>query len=210
MGRHMQSQNGILDQSQRTNGKFGPFPSEVYLHGAIWLGRNYVMISEEMAESMEFFRNKVLREITSVSDDKYDLQRCVNRLCLLSGSIVTEAIEISNRYKLRAKDILHGASALKPGDTSGMNLFLRNLPIDSIMERTNLSSNYGAVESRHRSSTAPVASNINSSRISSQPSPMRSASPGSAKIQLRSQSSATSPNKSNLAGGGYMNKMGCR
>jgi hypothetical protein len=154
MGRHLKQ--NTLDHSYRVTGKAGVFPSELYLQGAMWLGRNFVMISEEMGEAMEFFRTKVLREISAVTEDRSDLNRSLNRLALLAGSTVAEAVEITSRYKGRARDVLRGASGLKAGDHQGMNLFLRNLPIDSILERSNLTHSYGAVESRtQRSSSAP-------------------------------------------------------
>jgi hypothetical protein len=145
-----------MDHSYRTTGKTGVFPSEHYLQGAMWLGRNFVMISEEMSEALEFFRTKVLREISSVTEDRSDLMRCVNRLSLLAGSTVAEAVEITSRYKTRAREILRGASSIRAGDNQAMSLFLRNLPIDSILEKSNLTTSYGAVEPRFRSASVPV------------------------------------------------------
>lgn len=154
MGRHIKQ--SAMDHSYRATGKTGVFPSEHYLQGAMWLGRNFVMISEEMSEALEFFRTKVLREISSVTEDRGDLVRCVNRLSLIAGSTVTEAVEITSRYKIRAREILRGASSIRAGDHQAMSLFLRNLPIDSILEKSNLTTSYGAVEPRFRSASVSV------------------------------------------------------
>ena len=102
IGRH----SAALEYSYKNTGKTGAYPAELYLQGAIWLGRNFVMVSEEMSEAMEYFRVKVLKEINSISDDHDDIQRTCNRLSLLAGSTVTEAVEITGRYKHRSRDIL--------------------------------------------------------------------------------------------------------
>ena len=38
-------------------------PSEAYLRGALWLGRNLTMVIEELAEGLDFFRSKFLSEV---------------------------------------------------------------------------------------------------------------------------------------------------
>lgn len=62
IGRHSLAHSH--DHSYKHTGKTGGYPSELYLHGATWLGRNFLMVSEEMAETMEHFRAKALRELT--------------------------------------------------------------------------------------------------------------------------------------------------
>lgn len=114
----------------------------------------------------------------AINEDRSDTQRLTNRLSLLVGSLVTEAVEITSRYKVRARDILQGASSLKPGDYTGMSLFLQNLPIDSLLERPNLTSSYGAV------SKPP------------------SGRPKSAAVISRSQSSVKGGNNSRLSSSG--------
>jgi len=181
MGRHIKQ--SAMDHSYRQTGKAGVFPSDLYLQGALWLGRNFVMVSEEMGEAMEFFRTKVLREISAVTDDRSDLIRCVNRLSLLAGSTVTEAVEITGRYKGRAREILRGASTIRPGDYQAMSLFLKNLPIDSILEKSNLTTSYGAVESRYTRAVSAPSRREGSARKTQSVSPSkmtaaRAASPG--------------------------------
>ena len=139
-----------LDQSYRAMSRSGrgsgKYPTEEYLQGAMWLGRNLVMLNEEMSERMESFRSKVLKEISYINEDKADQVRTTNRLSLLAGSSTTEAVEIAMRFNQRTRDILQGVSAIQPGDISAMQLFLQNLPIDSLLEKSNLTSSYGAVE----------------------------------------------------------------
>lgn len=145
LGRH----SVALEHSYKHTGKAGAYPSELYLQGALWIGRNFVMVAEEMTEAIDFLRSRILKEITAISEDRSDPQRSANRLSLLAGSTVTEAVEITNRYKHRSREILQGIAQLRPGDYSAMSLFLQNLPIDSLLERPNLTSSYGAVESKH-------------------------------------------------------------
>jgi hypothetical protein len=38
-------------------------PSEGYLRGALWLGRNLAMVIEELAEGLDYFRSKYLTEV---------------------------------------------------------------------------------------------------------------------------------------------------
>ena len=144
MGRHALVTSE--DLSYRGTGKTGMYPHELYLQGALWLGRNFVMLSEEMVEQMEIFRSRVLQEINSILEDASDSQTSVNRLSLLAGSTVTESVEISNRHKYRSREMLSGAASIKPGDYQAMNLFLRNLPIDSLLEKSNFTSSFGAVD----------------------------------------------------------------
>ena len=38
-------------------------PSEAYLRGALWMGRNFGLIFEEVAESLDLFRTKFMTEV---------------------------------------------------------------------------------------------------------------------------------------------------
>ena len=38
-------------------------PSELYLRGALWLGRNITMVIEDLAEALDFFRSRFLSEV---------------------------------------------------------------------------------------------------------------------------------------------------
>lgn len=149
LGRHNVVNAAAPDStlSYKSTGKTKAYPPELYLQGALWLGRNFVMLSEEMVEQMEFFRAKVLREITAIGEDYSDPQRSSNRLSLLAGSTVTESVEITTKYKYRAREMLQGAASIKPGDYNAMQLFLQNLPIDSLLDhKSNLTTSYGAYD----------------------------------------------------------------
>jgi hypothetical protein len=39
-------------------------PSEPYLRGALWLGRNIAMVLEQLAESLDSYRSKILSEVS--------------------------------------------------------------------------------------------------------------------------------------------------
>ena len=39
-------------------------PSEPYLRGALWLGRNISMVLEQLAESLDSYRSKILSEVS--------------------------------------------------------------------------------------------------------------------------------------------------
>ena len=48
--------NGIRDEVDG-------HPSELYLRGALWLGRNIMMVIEDLAEALDFFRSRFLSEV---------------------------------------------------------------------------------------------------------------------------------------------------
>ena len=48
--------NDIRDEVDR-------HPSELYLRGALWLGRNITMVIEDLAEALDFFRSRFLSEV---------------------------------------------------------------------------------------------------------------------------------------------------
>jgi len=110
----------------------GSYPNESYLRGAMWLGRNFTILSEELAEEMDTFRTKFMGEVSSASQDT-DLRRCCHRLTLLANSGITQAHSMTHKSRQKVREILQGASSLKPGDSHGFKALLRTLPIESAL-----------------------------------------------------------------------------
>jgi hypothetical protein len=127
LGRHISSQ-----VETRVKNEGAGHPSETYLAGAMWIGRNLCMLSEELAEAMEHFRSRYLREVAAAAGDGDD-KRAAHRLQLLAGSGVTEAVGLVTRAKLRSREILSGTAGIDVGDVEGMSDFLTKLPIESML-----------------------------------------------------------------------------
>ena len=51
----------------------GEHPSDLYLRGALWLGRNFTMVIEDLAEALDFFRSRFLSEVILF---KFSLHPC--------------------------------------------------------------------------------------------------------------------------------------
>lgn len=83
----------------------GSHPTESYLGGAIWLAKNYSLLSDDLVQEVDEFRSKFLIEVARASEDA-DLRRSCNRLNLLAGSGVTQAMSMINRNRIRAREIL--------------------------------------------------------------------------------------------------------
>jgi hypothetical protein len=108
------------------------YPNDSYLRGAMWLGRNLTIVSEELAEEMDLFRSKFMAEVANASQD-VDARRCAHRLTLLANSGITQAHSHCNKARLKTREILQGASALKAGDSKAFKALLRTLPIESAL-----------------------------------------------------------------------------
>ena len=104
-------------------------PSDEFLRGALWLGKNLVMVAEELSEAMTYYRAKHLGEVNAAASDT-DLTRCCRRLSLLANAGMTEAVALTSSTKTRARELLEGAAALTPGDHKGLQDLLLKLPID--------------------------------------------------------------------------------
>jgi hypothetical protein len=111
-------------------------PSESYLRGALWLGRNVSTLIEELAEGLDYFRSKFMKEVAAAVSD-LDLSRSRHRLNLLAGSSVNESLALANRCRVRARDIMQGVSSLSSGDLATFQEFLRTLPIESALQPFN-------------------------------------------------------------------------
>ena len=92
----------------------GPHPTESYLRGALWLGRNLTMVIEEMAEGMDHFRVKQLAEISTATSDP-DMSRALHRLSLLAASGANETLTLVNRSRVRAREMLQGTASISAG-----------------------------------------------------------------------------------------------
>ena len=98
--------NTLRDSIDSAGGsEYGNFPTESYLKGALWIGRNLTLVIEELADSLDIFRNKYLVEISSAAQDS-DARRSAHRLNLLAGAGITEALSLANTSRMRARQIL--------------------------------------------------------------------------------------------------------
>jgi hypothetical protein len=112
----------------------GSFPTDGYLKGALWIGRNLTLVVEELADSLDIFRNRHLVEISAAAQD-HDPRRASHRLNLLAGTGITEALALANTSRMRARNILQGAASLLPGDVHSLKGFLKTLPIESALDK---------------------------------------------------------------------------
>eukprot|EP00605_Chrysophyceae_sp_TOSAG23-4_P000727 GSChrysophyteH1.ASY1.ANO1.811.1 assembled CDS len=112
----------------------GSFPTDSYLKGALWIGRNLTLVVEELADSLDVFRNRHLVEISAAAQD-HDPRRASHRLNLLAGTGITEALALANTSRMRARNILQGAATLLPGDIESLKGFLKTLPIEAALNK---------------------------------------------------------------------------
>lgn len=146
-----------LEQLHRRNSKGGhdaPYsvledsygtPSAEYLKGAIWLGRNLHMITEDLVEQLDSFRTKYLREVSVLSRGgggdtnqgtvSSSTASTSHRLSLLAASGITETITIAYNARTKSRKMLQQASSLTPGDQEGMHQLLLDLPVESMLTK---------------------------------------------------------------------------
>jgi hypothetical protein len=125
-------------------------PSAEYLKGAIWLGRNLHMVTEDLVEQLDFFRTKYLREVSALSRTATGSSTSngamtgtgmgdpgagagvgtSHRLSLLAASGITDAMTIAYAARTKSRQMLQQASGLSPGDREAMQRFLMDLPIE--------------------------------------------------------------------------------
>lgn len=98
-GRDVRSPSAIRTMSM------GQSPSAEYLAGSLWLGRNLVMHSEELYESIARMRLKYLKDVTSASKDT-DTTRALHRLTLLAGCCMTETLTLTTDAVQKSRSIL--------------------------------------------------------------------------------------------------------
>jgi len=80
-------------------------PSEEYLRGALWLGRNFVSVVEELCSNVESVRLRCLKDIAQASADG-DTARTAHRLALLVNSIVTEYTTMVLKVSYKGREML--------------------------------------------------------------------------------------------------------
>jgi hypothetical protein len=118
LGRQI-SHGGNLSQSYdiSVTGISDAYPSDAYLKGALWLGKNISLLIEELADAMDRFRTNHLSEIASASHDT-DPRRVCHALTLLAASGTNELVAMSQTARSRAREVLQ----VKPDDIlSSMN-----------------------------------------------------------------------------------------
>jgi hypothetical protein len=107
-------------------------PSEEYLRGALWLGRNFVSVVEELCSNVEAVRLRCLKDIAQAAADG-DKARTCHRLSLLINSIVTEYTSMVLKVSYKGREMLQGAASIPVGDLAAYDRFLKILPIESVL-----------------------------------------------------------------------------
>ena len=137
MGQQMTIQNSVRNHKmdlvrQSLSHEGEVYPSEAYLQGALWLGRNCAVLVDELFDSIETLKSQHLADLRiAVNDPK--LSRAVSRLHLSGTSLITDMVTTVERYRIRRKDIVREASRLVPGRIDMLEEFTNTLPIDSMI-----------------------------------------------------------------------------
>jgi len=152
----------LIDDKSNTN--LSIYPSETYLRGALWLGRNITMLLEDLSESLDVLRIKHLSDISSASHD-LDYKRGVHRLSILAISTINEVLARVNKAKLRSKEIITGTSKVKPGDSETFQSFLTTLPMESAITSSSISPNKSMSPNIKRNISFNSNANVSSSNI---------------------------------------------
>ncbi len=134
IGRQRATQQLQRDNEWLSSSGNAGFPTDAYLKGAVWIGRNLTLVIEELADSLDTFRNRHLIEVSAAAQD-HDARRSSHRLNLLAGTGITEALALANTSRMRARNILQGAASLMPGDMQSLKGFLLTLPIESALNK---------------------------------------------------------------------------
>lgn len=111
---HYHGENGVPSGSSDQDGSY---PNESYLRGALWLGRNMTMISEDLADAVDAYRNEYAKSVQEACHDT-DPRRSCSRLALLANSGMTTAHSMMNKSRLQIRKIL------EVGDLDGLALFM--------------------------------------------------------------------------------------
>lgn len=88
----------------------GPYPSASYLRGALWLGRNLTLMTEEMAEAMEKYRGTFLSEVADAGNDP-DSRRACHRLTILAGAGVNQCCSFAGKAREATRELLQVRSS---------------------------------------------------------------------------------------------------
>lgn len=80
-------------------------PSPAYLRGALWLGKNLLMIVEDTAVQMDLYRSRYLREVSVITQDS-DSVRSAHRLSLMATSGITETMGAINKTRNTCRELI--------------------------------------------------------------------------------------------------------
>jgi hypothetical protein len=81
------------------------YPNVSYLRGALWLGRNMTLLSEELVEELESYRMKYLNELSDIGKDT-DYKRSCHRYSVLATSSINHTLVLANKSKEGIRDLL--------------------------------------------------------------------------------------------------------
>lgn len=120
-------------------------PSAEYLEGALWLGRNMLMNSEELVGEIDSYRSTYMREVAQLSKEvgksnasnSHEMASFTDRFALLAVSGITEAMSIVYHNRQKSRNLLQDAAAIAPGDKEAMRKLLLELPIESMLSQSN-------------------------------------------------------------------------
>lgn len=85
--------------------RINAYPSESYLLGAVWLGKNVIIILEELVDNIDSFRVQHLRDLSLAMQDT-DKRRCCHRLSLLVASSLNETLNLIQKGRTQAREML--------------------------------------------------------------------------------------------------------
>lgn len=175
------------DEEEDYDGTLGHrvnYPSASYLRGAVWIGRNMTLVSEELAETIDIYRTKYLSELALISEDasstdghsmvksnqltSADYRRVCHRLVLLASSGINHVVTLANKSKNVIRDILQGTAALEPGNASQLQRLLRTLPIESALTASHAANSRSNTPQRY-GGTASAGSGLGASSHHSSP-----------------------------------------
>lgn len=81
------------------------YPSKSYLRGALWIGRNMVLLTEEMVELVEDYKLKFLSDMQDIGTDN-DLKRLTKRLTLHATTGIHHICNLVSNAKNQIRDVL--------------------------------------------------------------------------------------------------------
>lgn len=103
-----------------------PFPSESFLTGALWFGKNLVLLTEKASEEVEAIRSLL------VADLEYDVNKSTVELRQETREQARNMSGIVDALAKRAKHYLKGLATLEPGDQWRFHEYQSKLPLESV------------------------------------------------------------------------------
>ena len=92
------------DTVNKDKGTF-EYPSEIYLVGALWLGKNMSLVLEELVDGIESFRVKHFQDVSLATQDN-DVRRACHRLSLLATASVNHVLSIAHSSQSQMRNML--------------------------------------------------------------------------------------------------------